>query len=340
VFLDQAKITVTAGDGGAGCVSTRREKYVPRGGPDGGNGGRGGSVWCEADPDLSTLLDFRYRRRYEAAGGRPGGGRRKTGADGEDVVIRVPCGTAVYRGDDEQPLGDLLEAGQRLLVARGGVGGKGNWEFRNARNQTPMHAQPGTAGERFDVRLELKLIADIGLVGEPNAGKSTLLSVITAARPKVADYPFTTLVPNLGIVDLGEFRSCTLADIPGLIEGAAEGKGLGHEFLRHVERTRALLLLVDPAVAAPERALDMLREELARHGGRLAELPFAVVLTKQDLLDEAGLNEALAAAGGWGADHGAREVVSISAVTDQGLTELKHLLGRLLAAAAPGDADA
>ncbi|MEN8005533.1 MAG: GTPase ObgE [Candidatus Krumholzibacteriota bacterium] len=329
MFLDIATITLESGKGGEGCVSTRREKYMPRGGPDGGNGGAGGSVWLEATGEMSTLLDFRYRRRYKASPGKAGGGNRRTGPDGEDVTLLVPCGTSVYSEDQDTLLGDLLEPGQKLLVAKGGKGGKGNWEFRNPRNQTPMHAQPGRPGCLVTVRLELKLIADIGLVGEPNAGKSTLLSVVTAARPKVADYPFTTLVPNLGIVDLGDFNSCTLADIPGLIEGAAEGKGLGHEFLRHVERTRALLLLVDPSLESPRRALDVLRAELKRHGRRLSELPYAVVVTKQDLLDEAGAAEAMAAAKDWARDHGAIDVLAISAATGQGLEQLKKMMLKL-----------
>jgi GTP-binding protein len=329
VFLDIATITLESGKGGDGCVSTRREKYMPRGGPDGGNGGAGGSVWLEASDELSTLLDYRYRRHYKAVPGKAGSGNRRSGPAGDDVILLVPSGTSVFNEAEDKLLGDLLEHGQRLLIARGGKGGKGNWEYRNARNQTPMHAQPGQAGRQMTVRLELKLIADIGLVGEPNAGKSTLLSVITAARPKVADYPFTTLVPNLGIVDLGDFHSCTLADIPGLIEGAAEGKGLGHEFLRHVERTRALLLLVDPSLEPPERALNVLRSELKRHGRRLAELPFAVVVTKQDLLEEGQAAEAMTAARQWGGDHGALDVISISSATSQGLVELKKLLLRL-----------
>ncbi len=329
MFLDIATITLESGKGGDGCVSTRREKYMPRGGPDGGNGGAGGSVWLVATDEMSTLLDFRYRRVYKASPGKAGGGNRRSGPDGQDVVLQVPCGTSIYSGDEDTVLVDLLKPGQKLLVAKGGKGGKGNWEFRNARNQTPMHAQSGRSGNSVTVRLELKLIADIGLVGEPNAGKSTLLSVVTAARPKVADYPFTTLVPNLGIVDLGDYNSCTLADIPGLIEGAAEGKGLGHEFLRHVERTRALLLLVDPSLEPPRRALDVLRTELKRHGRRLAELPFAVVVTKLDLLDEEGTAEVMAAATDWARDHGAIEVLSISSATGQGLDKLKKLLLKL-----------
>ena len=329
MFLDIATIKLESGKGGDGCVSTRREKYMPRGGPDGGNGGTGGAVWLEATEEMSTLLDFRYRRSYKALPGKAGGGNRRTGSDGEDVFLLVPRGTTVYDEADDAQLGDLLEHGQKLLVAQGGRGGKGNWEFRNPRNQTPMHAQSGRSGRQVTVRLELKLIADIGLVGEPNAGKSTLLSVVTAARPKVADYPFTTLAPNLGIVDLGNFNSCTLADIPGLIEGAAEGKGLGHEFLRHVERTRALLLLVDPSLEPPRRALDVLRAELKRHGQRLAELPFAVVVTKQDLLDESGAVEAMAMAREWGRANGALDVLPISSATGQGLAALKNLLLRL-----------
>ena len=329
VFLDIARIQVASGRGGDGCVSTRKEKFVPRGGPDGGNGGRGGSVYFEATDEMSTLLDFKYKRHYKAQAGQPGSGQKRTGADGEDVILRVPCGTGVFRADDDTPLGDLLENGQRLLVARGGKGGKGNWEFRNPRNQTPMHAQPGQEGQELEVRLELKLIADIGLVGEPNAGKSTLLSVVTSARPKVADYPFTTLVPNLGIVDLGDFTSCTLADIPGLIEGASQGKGLGHEFLRHVERTRALLLLVDPTYEPPARALTVLRRELAEHGHRLAELPFAVAVTKRDLQTPEEAEAVLEEAQAWGQEHGALEVIQISSVSRQGLDTLRHLLRKL-----------
>jgi GTPase len=329
VFLDVASITLVSGRGGDGCVSTRREKFVARGGPDGGNGGVGGSVWLEASSDLSTLLDFRYKRNYKAKAGQAGGGRNMTGADGEDIVLKVPCGTSVHRDHDNLPLGELLEPGDRILVAKGGKGGKGNWEFRNSRNQTPMVATEGKDGQEVGVRLELKLIADIGLVGEPNAGKSTLLSVITAARPKVADYPFTTLVPNLGIVDLGDFSSCTIADIPGLIEGAAEGKGLGHEFLRHVERTRALILLVDSTYESPRRALDVLREELIRHGNRLAELPFAVVVTKQDVLPEERSAEVMAEARQWCSDHGGIETLMISSVARLGIEPLRYLIKRL-----------
>ncbi len=329
MFLDIATITLTSGRGGDGCVSTRREKFVARGGPDGGNGGTGGSVWLEAASELSTLLDFRYKRNYKAKAGMAGGGRNMTGADGQDIVLKVPCGTSVHLAETDRLLGDLLEPGDRIQVAKGGKGGKGNWEFRNARNQTPMTATDGKDGQEVKIRLELKLIADIGLVGEPNAGKSTLLSVITAARPKVADYPFTTLIPNLGIVDLGDFTSCTIADIPGLIEGAAEGKGLGHEFLRHVERTRALILLVDSTYESPRRALDVLREELKSHGNRLAELPFAVVVTKQDVLPQERHTEVLAEARQWCSDHGGIETLLISSVARLGIEPLRYLIKRL-----------
>ncbi len=335
MFLDVATIRVQAGRGGDGCVSTRREKFVPRGGPDGGNGGRGGDVWLVAEPGMGTLLDFRYRREYRAGAGKAGGGARKTGADGQDLEIPVPCGTSVLRLPDETVIGDLTEPGQRLCIARGGKGGKGNWEFRTARNQTPMKATSGRDGEAIEVRLELRLIADVGLVGAPNAGKSTLLSVLTAARPRIADYPFTTLAPNLGIVDLGDWRSCTLADIPGLIEGASEGRGLGHEFLRHIERTGALLLMADATDPDPTAALSMLRGELEQYGARLETLPFAVLLTKADLLPEETARSVVEPIRAWCSDHGGRDVLLISAVRGDGLPDLRRLLGELLVAGQP-----
>jgi GTP-binding protein len=329
MFVDVATITVESGKGGAGCVSTRREKYVPKGGPDGGNGGKGGSVWIFADPQLTTLLDFRYRRHYRASNGQPGAGQCKTGADGEDLEVPAPCGTSVFHVETGELLGDLVEVGERLCVARGGKGGKGNFQLRSARNQTPMYAQPGMPGVKLEVRLELKLLADIGLIGAPNAGKSTLLSVLTAARPKVADYPFTTLVPNLGIVNLGEYLSCTVADIPGLIEGASEGKGLGLEFLRHVERTKVLLFLVDITVNSPVDALRSLRQEIVNYGHRLVELPFAVALTKSDLVDLATAESAQRVTAAWVEEQGGSGTLSISAVTHDGLGDLRHLLRRL-----------
>ena len=329
MFLDVATIKVEAGNGGAGCVSTRREKYVPRGGPDGGNGGDGGSVWVVATADSSTLLDYRYRRHYVAESGQPGRGKCQTGAKGNDLEVPVPCGTTVLDLDFSRFLGDLIEVGERICVARGGKGGKGNYEFRSARNQTPRKAQPGLPGQRRTIRLELKLIADIGLVGAPNAGKSTLLSVLTAARPKVASYPFTTLVPNLGIVDLGDYTSCTLADIPGLVAGASEGKGLGLEFLRHIERTRALLYLVDITESDPCAHLTGLRNELHQYGRRLPDLPFAVVLTKQDLVDANQSTKQREAIQTWAVAAGAQGALVISAVSHTGLTELKQIMREL-----------
>ncbi len=340
MFLDVATIRVAAGKGGNGCTSTRREKFVPRGGPDGGNGGRGGDVWLVADDSLSTLLDFRYRREYAADDGKAGGGNRRTGADGDELVIPVPCGTSVLQVPEEKVLVDLVDSGQRFLLASGGRGGRGNWEFRTARNQTPMKSTAGKPGDAIEIRLELRLIADIGLVGAPNAGKSTLLSVLTAARPKIANYPFTTLSPNLGIVDLGEYRSCTLADIPGLIEGASDGKGLGHEFLKHIERTGALLLLVAGDDEEPVAALDMLYGELGQYGERLAALPFAALLTKADILDEATVAERLAAVTAWCEGRGGLRTLLVSAVRGDGLPQVRQLLGDLReAGAADGQAD-
>lgn len=325
-FIDVAEIKVASGNGGDGCVAYRREKGVPRGGPNGGNGGAGGDVVLVASSASSTLQDFRYKRVYQAEHGQPGGGWNKTGADGADVEIVVPCGTIVYDARDGRQLLDLAEPGQRATLLRGGRGGRGNWEFRNSRNQTPDFATSGRPGEALTLRLELKLLADIGLIGLPNAGKSTLLSRLTAARPKIADYPFTTLVPNLGIVDLGDLVSCTLADIPGLIEGASDGKGLGHEFLRHVERTRALVYLVDVADPTPVATLQILRKELEAYGQRLGELPFAVVLNKLDIADAELLVDLQDEVRAWADDHGARRVLTISAVTGQGLEALRHLL--------------
>jgi GTP-binding protein len=293
-----------------------------------------------ATTESATLLDFRYRPRYKAGDGRPGSGQRRTGADGDDLFIPVPCGTLVIRQADGEVLGDLVDPDQRLLVARGGRGGSGNWVFRSARDQAPRKSTPGRPGEELEIRLELKLIADVGLVGAPNAGKSTLLSVLTAARPKIAAYEFTTLVPNLGIVDLGDYSGCTLADIPGLIEGAATGRGLGHEFLRHVERTRALLLLVDGSVEDPAHALDMLRAELTEYGHRLARRPFAVVVTKSDLLDARAAAEIHQLAADWGVANEAEATLLISAVAAEGLDELRRLLGRLMQVSAreePGE---
>jgi GTP-binding protein len=245
VFIDEVEIEVVAGKGGDGCVSFRREKYIPKGGPNGGDGGKGGDVVVEATSNLSTLLDYRYRKKNRAENGKPGGPNNRTGANGEDLVLKVPCGTLVYDADTGALLGDLVEKGERVVVARGGRGGKGNARFATPTRQAPDFAQPGKEGERRRIRFELKLIAEVGLVGLPNAGKSTLISRISSARPKIASYPFTTLVPNLGVVNLGGYRHCVVADIPGIVDGAHQGVGLGLRFLKHIERTRVLLLLVD-----------------------------------------------------------------------------------------------
>lgn len=328
-FIDVALINVSAGKGGDGCVAFRREKGVPRGGPSGGNGGRGGSVWLVATTAASTLQDFRYRQSYAAGAGQQGSGSRRTGSDGEDLEIAVPCGTLIYDEDSGEVVCDLTEPDQRHCIVAGGKGGRGNYEFRSPQRQAPLIATPGQPGGSRRLRMELKLLADIGLIGLPNAGKSTLLSRLTAARPKIADYPFTTLTPNLGIVDLGDYASCSLADIPGLIEGASVGKGLGHEFLRHVERTRALVYLVDVTDPAPVSVLAILRRELADYGRRLADLPFVVVLSKLDLVDEEAVGDVQHEVSDWARDHSGREPLLISAVTGQGLDRLRHELRSL-----------
>lgn len=301
-------------------MSFRREAYVPRGGPDGGDGGRGGDVVLVADPNLTTLLDFRYHRDYRAENGKHGEGQQKTGRGGEDFELRVPAGTQVLDPETGEVLGDLVEPGQRLVVARGGRGGRGNTRFKNARNQAPRRTDPGEEGESRELTLELKLLADVGLVGFPNAGKSTLLSTVTTAKPKIADYPFTTLVPNLGIVQLASYASCTMADIPGLIEGASEGKGLGHAFLRHVERTRVLVFLLD-VTDEPQARYEALLAELSAHAEALMEAERIVCLSKMDL---------------WPPDDPLPEVdasdpILLSAVTGRGVDELKQRIATALA---------
>lgn len=283
-FVDHAIIEVEAGTGGSGAEAFRRESGVPRGGPAGGDGGRGGDVVAVGDADLTTLLDYSYKRHYRAERGQHGEGSNRTGRSGADVELRLPPGTIIRDADTGEFLGELLEAGARVVVARGGRGGRGNARFKTATRQAPRRWEPGEEGERRRLELELKLIADVGLVGEPNAGKSTFLSVVSRARPKVADYPFTTLTPNLGVIQLKDFRSFVLADIPGIIEGAHEGKGLGHQFLRHVERTRTLALMVPLDAPDPQAEYDRLRSELARYSPVLARVPHCLVLTKADLL--------------------------------------------------------
>jgi GTP-binding protein len=284
VFLDHATIQVKAGDGGNGEVSFRRETGVPHGGPNGGNGGKGGDIILQADPQLSTLMDYRYQQHYRAPHGGRGQGYDRTGRDGEALVLRVPLGTVVRDDETEELIGELMRPEDRVVVARGGRGGRGNAAFATATNQAPRRADPGQEGEERRITLELKLIADVGLVGEPNAGKSTFLSAVSAATPKIADYPFTTLTPNLGVVTLSDHRSFVIADIPGIIEGAHEGKGLGHQFLRHIERTRTLAILLPADALEPQTEYDRLREELRRYSEELAAKPHCVVFSKADLL--------------------------------------------------------
>lgn len=286
-FVDEAIIQVEAGNGGNGCMSFRREKFIPFGGPDGGDGGRGGSILMEADPDANTLVDYRYTRKFQAARGKGGRGANCSGKSGEDIVLKVPVGTTVVDEQTNEVLGDLVEPYQRLLVAKGGHGGLGNIHFKSSTNRSPQKTTPGHAGEARQLRLELKVLADVGLLGMPNAGKSTFIRSVSAAKPKVADYPFTTLVPNLGVVDVDRHRSFVMADIPGLIEGASEGAGLGIRFLKHLARTRFLLHLVDISPldgTDPVESVQAIALELKKFSPALASLPRWLVINKIDLV--------------------------------------------------------
>ena len=286
MFLDYAEIHVKAGDGGKGAVTFRREKYVPKGGPSGGNGGNGGDIIFIASANISTLLDFRYKKNYTAKNGVPGGSALKDGKRGDDVVIRIPVGTLVKDFQTKEVICDLDKDGKSFVIAKGGRGGKGNSNFATATRQTPRFAEPGTPGEERDIILELKLIADVGLVGFPNAGKSTFISKISSARPKIADYPFTTLKPNLGIVKYKDYQSFVVADIPGIIDGASEGKGLGHQFLRHIERTKVLLFLIDIQSKDFKADYKTLTDELRAFSKELPKKKKIVALTKADLLSK------------------------------------------------------
>jgi GTP-binding protein len=294
-FLDRAKIYVESGAGGAGCLSFRREKFVEFGGPNGGDGGRGGHVFAEAVSNLNTLIDFRYQQHFTAKNGRPGEGSNRTGADGPDLIIKVPVGTQIFEEDEETLIADLDREGERVLLAKGGNGGFGNAHFKTSTNRAPTRANPGQESEKRTLWLRLKLIADFGLVGLPNAGKSTLLAAVTAARPKIADYPFTTLHPGLGVVRLNEGESFVLADIPGLIEGAHEGAGIGDRFLGHIERCAAIVHLVDGNSDDVARDYAVVREELSAYGAGLSEKPEIVCLNKVDSLDEATVKKRLKA---------------------------------------------
>ncbi len=328
MFVDRVKIYVKAGDGGAGCVSFRREKFVPKGGPDGGDGGKGGDVVLEVDPHLSTLIDFRYKPHYRAKNGGHGKGKKMKGNNTPPLVLRVPPGTVVRDAETGEVLADLTEAGQRFVVARGGRGGRGNVHFVRPWRQAPRIAEPGEKGQERWIILELKLIADVGLVGLPNAGKSTLLSRVTAAKPAIAPYPFTTLYPVLGVVRVGEYESFVMADIPGIIEGAHRGVGLGLDFLRHIERTRVILQLVDISglETDPFEAFEVVEQELKSYGADLHLRPRVVVGTKVDVLQDRGLLERFA---GYVRERG-YPFVAISAVSGEGLGELIGLTWRML----------
>ena len=341
-FVDEATISVQAGNGGHGALSFRREKYIERGGPDGGDGGRGGSVYLVARAGTNTLADFRVGRKYRAPSGQPGAGNNKSGKSGEDLDVIVPCGTVVHDVDTGELIGDLTEAGQRLKVAEGGRGGLGNTHFKSSVNRAPRKTTQGTLGESRHLKLELKLLADVGLVGLPNAGKSTLIRAMSAARPKVAAYPFTTLHPHLGVVAVGPLQSFVMADIPGLIEGAAEGAGLGMQFLRHLERTRLLLHLVDiaplDASTNPADQIKAIEEELKKFSADLAAKPRWLVLNKVDLLPAEDLPEArerllraLQWKGSW---------FEVSAATGAGTGKLGQAVMRELAVMAEAEATA
>jgi GTP-binding protein len=318
-FIDHAVINVTSGHGGSGAVSFRREKYVPKGGPDGGDGGRGGSVIVRANPDLTTLLDYSYRTQWKAKRGAHGEGANRTGKSGVDLYLPVPPGTVITDADSGTTLGEVVKPGDELLVAQGGRGGRGNASFATPTRRAPRDWEPGKEGEKRQIELTLKLIADVGLLGEPNAGKSTLLSVISAARPKIADYPFTTLTPQLGVVRLSNARTMVAADIPGILEGAHEGKGLGDRFLQHVERTHVLAYLVPVNSADPQKSYELLREEAHQFSPELAKKDHVVVLTKIDLWPEGEPMPTVDAPAASG-------VIGVSAVAHRGLDALGELL--------------
>ena len=328
-FIDYAKIFVESGHGGKGCVSFRREKYVPRGGPDGGDGGKGGDIIIRVSTQINTLLDFKYKREYHARDGQNGMGQKMHGKDAEDLVIPVPAGTVIKDADSNEVIADLIKEGDYFIAAKGGRGGLGNSHFTTATKQVPRYAQPGEEGEDTWLILELKLLADVGLIGFPNAGKSTLISVISSAKPKIADYPFTTLVPNLGVVKLKDHRSCVVADIPGLIEGAHEGAGLGARFLRHIERTRIFLHLIDVSDMAeqdPVARYFTIRRELEMYSPELLLKPEAIVATKIDSATDKKRLEMLEKY----CENNDIDFMKISAVTGRGIKTLINYLSKAL----------
>ena len=326
MFIDEAEIEIKAGNGGDGAVTFRREKYVPKGGPSGGNGGKGGDVIVQAFSNLNTLLDFKYKRKYFAGDGAIGGNSLKDGKNGSDILIKVPVGTIIKDCESEKVISDLNENGKQVIIAKGGKGGKGNSNFATSTNQAPRYAEKGKKGESKKIILELKLIADVGIVGFENAGKSTLIAVISAAKPKIADYPFTTLEPNLGIVYYKDYQSFTVADIPGIIEGAHEGKGLGLKFLRHIERTKVLLFLIDITSENIEKDYKVLLNELKQYSPKLAERPKLLALSKFDLIEEKMAEKILKRK--FFRDN--EPVILISAVKNQGIHDLLNEIWRML----------
>ena len=320
MFIDYTEIELIAGSGGKGSVHFRREKYIPKGGPDGGDGGRGGHIIFKADANLHTLQDVRYRRKYKADDGSAGGGSRKTGKNGKDVIVLVPVGTLVRNKKDDTFIADLIENGETIIIRKGGIGGKGNIHFKTATNRAPRKTQPGLPGETGHYEIELKILADVGLVGLPNAGKSTLLSRISSARPKIADYPFTTLEPNLGIVKYGDYNSFVMADIPGLIEGASKGKGLGHQFLKHIERNKVLLYLIDSTDETPYQTFKTLENEILQFNIDLDVKTNLICRTKADL--ESKLSDE------W--DKFEQEILVISSVSGAGLNTLIATLVKMI----------
>ena len=320
MFIDYTEIQLSAGNGGKGKVSFRKEKYIPLGGPDGGDGGRGGHIVFIADSNLRTLQDVRYNRKYRAEHGNGGGGARKTGRNGKDKIVKVPVGTLIKERSSEKIIGDLVQSGQSIIVCNGGRGGKGNMRFKTSTNQAPRKAQPGELGESGDFEIELKILADVGLVGMPNAGKSTLLAHLSAAKPKIADYPFTTLEPNLGIVKYAEYHSFVMADIPGLIEGASKGKGLGHQFLKHVERNKVLLYLIDGTDPEPFKTFKTLEKEVLSFNPDLVIKPYVICRTKSDIEFELSKD--------W--EKFEQEVNVISSVSGYGLNKLVSKLTKAI----------
>lgn len=326
-FVDYVKVHLISGNGGKGSTHLRREKFVAMGGPDGGDGGRGGHIIIRGNKNLWTLVHFKYKRHYKAGHGMHGGKQRSTGADGEDVVLEVPLGTVIRDTETNAILFEITGNGEEKIVAQGGKGGRGNWHFKSATNQTPRYAQPGIPGEEANLTLELKVLADVGLVGFPNAGKSTLLSVLTAAKPKIADYEFTTLKPNLGIVQYRDFRSFVMADIPGIIEGAAEGKGLGHYFLRHIERNATLLFLIPADSKDITKEYHILLDELRRYNPEMLDKQRLVAISKSDMLDEELMAEMDAQLQ---QEMPGIDYLFMSSVAQKGIQELKDKLWTLL----------